>query len=46
VTIAERQQHDKMRVMKIDELLKQSRDIWGNEKLALSQIIVRIGKVL
>ncbi len=31
--------------MKIKYLLKQGREIWGNEKLNLSQIIVRLGKV-
>ncbi|MFA5916861.1 MAG: hypothetical protein WC850_01345 [Candidatus Gracilibacteria bacterium] len=31
--------------MNIQDLLKQSREIWGNEKLNLSQIIVRMGKV-
>ena len=31
--------------MRIDELLKKSKQIWGQEKLPLSQIIVRIGKV-
>lgn len=31
--------------MKINELLKEGRDIWGNQRLTLSQIIVRMGKV-
>lgn len=31
--------------MEIKELLKTSREIWGEEKLSLSQIIVRMGKV-
>ena len=31
--------------MTIDELLQESRTIWKNEKLTLSQIIVRMGKV-
>ncbi len=31
--------------MKIKNLLKQSREIWGDDKLQLSQIIVRMGKV-
>lgn len=31
--------------MEIKELLKKSREIWGNEKLPLAQIIVRMGKV-
>lgn len=31
--------------MEIKELLKKSREIWGNEKLNLGQIIVRLGKV-
>jgi hypothetical protein len=31
--------------MNIENLLKQSREIWGNEKLNLSQIIIRMGKV-
>ena len=31
--------------MKIKELLKKSRNIWGGEKLSLAQIIVRTGKV-
>ena len=31
--------------MEIKELLKISREIWDNEKLSLSQIIVRMGKV-
>lgn len=31
--------------MEIQKLLQQSRDIWGNEKLSLAQIIVRMGKV-
>jgi hypothetical protein len=31
--------------MQIKELLDQGRDIWGNQKLTLSQIIVRMGKV-
>ena len=32
--------------MQIKELLEESRRIWGNERLPLSQIIVRLGKVL
>lgn len=31
--------------MNIKDLLKKSREIWGTEKLTLSQIIVRMGKV-
>ena len=31
--------------MQIKELLKKSRKIWGDEKLPLAQIIVRLGKV-
>jgi uncharacterized protein YabN with tetrapyrrole methylase and pyrophosphatase domain len=31
--------------MEIKELLKKSKEIWGDEKLPLSQIIVRLGKV-
>lgn len=31
--------------MNIKKLLQQARSIWGNEKLQLSQIIVRMGKV-
>lgn len=31
--------------MEIKELLRKSRQIWGNEKLPLSQIIVNMGKV-
>jgi len=31
--------------MEIKELLQIGREIWGNEKLPLSQIIVRMGKV-
>lgn len=31
--------------MEIKELLKLSREIWGNQKLTLFQIIVRMGKV-
>ena len=31
--------------MEIKELLKQSRQIWGKQKLSLAQIIVRMGKV-
>ncbi len=31
--------------MNIQDLLKQSREIWGNEKLYLSGIIVRMWKV-
>lgn len=31
--------------MKIDELLVKSREIWGDQQLSLSQIIVRMGKV-
>ena len=31
--------------MKIYELLKQSRDIWGDERLSLSAILIRLGKV-
>jgi len=31
--------------MEIKELLNTGREIWGNEKLSLSQIIVRLGKI-
>lgn len=31
--------------MEIKNLLDQGREIWGNKKLSLSQIIVRMGKV-
>lgn len=31
--------------MEIVKLLKQSREIWGDQKLNLSQIIVHLGKV-
>lgn len=31
--------------MEIESLLKQGREIWKKEKLSLSQIIVRMGKV-
>lgn len=31
--------------MEIKELLKTSREIWGDEKLPLSKIIIRMGKV-
>ncbi|NTW22174.1 hypothetical protein HGA34_01355 [Candidatus Falkowbacteria bacterium] len=31
--------------MEIKNLLEQSRDIWGEQKLSLSQVIVRMGKV-
>lgn len=31
--------------MEIKELLQTGREIWGNEKLSLSQIIIRMGKV-
>jgi hypothetical protein len=31
--------------MEVKNLLQQSRDIWGGQKLNLSQIIVRLGKV-
>jgi len=31
--------------MKIENLLNQGREIWGDEKLNLSQIIIRMGKV-
>ncbi|MFC1613375.1 hypothetical protein ACFL23_03520 [Patescibacteria group bacterium] len=31
--------------MEIKQLLEQSKDIWGDEKLSLSQIIARIGVV-
>lgn len=31
--------------MEIAELLAQSKKVWGKEKLSLSQIIVRLGKV-
>ncbi len=31
--------------MEIKNLLKQSREIWGNEKLSLNKIIVLMGKV-
>lgn len=32
--------------MEIKELLKKSKEIWGEEKITLPQIIVRLGKVL
>ncbi|OIO07386.1 hypothetical protein AUJ35_02205 [Candidatus Falkowbacteria bacterium CG1_02_41_21] len=32
--------------MEIKQLLDQSKEIWQGEKLSLSQIIVRLGKVL
>ncbi len=32
--------------MEIKKLWQLSREIWGDEKLSLSQIIVRLGKVL
>lgn len=32
--------------MEIKDLLKDSRNIWGENKLSLGQIIVRLGKVL
>ena len=31
--------------MEVREILKNSKDIWGDEKLSLSQMIVRLGKV-
>lgn len=31
--------------MEIKELLQQGRDIWGNQKLTLGQIIVCMGKI-
>ncbi len=31
--------------MQIKELLKKAREIWGDERLSLAQIIVRMGKV-
>lgn len=31
--------------MEIKELLEKSRNIWGDDKLSLAQIIVRMGKV-
>ncbi|RJO60846.1 hypothetical protein C4544_04380 [candidate division WS5 bacterium] len=31
--------------MEIKDLLRQGKEIWGDEKLSLSQIIVRMGKV-
>ena len=31
--------------MTIDELLRQAREIWGEERLPLGQIIVRLGKI-
>jgi hypothetical protein len=31
--------------MEIKQLLQKSREIWGEEKLSLSQIIARLGKV-
>ncbi len=31
--------------MEINELLKQGRNIWGDKKLTLSEIIVRLGKI-
>lgn len=31
--------------MKIKDLLQQSREIWGKQKINLGQIIVRMGKV-
>jgi len=31
--------------MEIKQLLNQGKEIWGNEKLSLAQIIVRLGKV-
>ena len=36
---------DKINIMEIKELLKTSRQIWGDEKLPLAQIVVRMGKV-
>lgn len=33
------------KLMEIKQLLKQSREIWGDERLSLAQIIVRMGKV-
>lgn len=32
-------------IMEIKKLLQRAREIWGNERLSLSQIIVRMGKV-
>lgn len=31
--------------MEVKQLLQKSKDIWGEEKLPLAQIIVRLGKV-
>jgi hypothetical protein len=31
--------------MKIEDLLNQGRKIWGDEKLNLSQVIIRMGKI-
>lgn len=31
--------------MEIKQILNESRDIWGNQKLELPQIVVRMGKV-
>jgi hypothetical protein len=31
--------------MEIKELLQTAREVWGNQKLTLSQIIVRMGKI-
>lgn len=31
--------------MEIKELLKNGREIWGNDRLSLPQIIVRMGKI-
>jgi len=31
--------------MEIKQLLKQAHDIWGKQKLTLSQVIVKMGKV-
>lgn len=31
--------------MEIDQLLSQAKEIWGNEKLSLKDILVRMGKV-
>jgi len=35
----------KLNLMEINQLLKLGKEIWGNEKLILSQIIIRMGKV-
>lgn len=31
--------------MEVKYLLEKSKEIWGNEKMSLSQIIVRLGKI-